>query len=248
MLGFEYLGRSRGAKTNAVRTAKANALRGVLVAAAAGLLLSGCGGGGPSVGDRFSQLFGGSGSGSTTQAQLVGTPPAPYGGGGSAGAPAGQGGPYQDCPGVAIREGASTLQVGLKPGTVTDNNELRYQGTISRNARDCTLFGGQVNARVGIQGRIIVGPAGAPPAVDVPIRVAVVQEGVQPRTVATKLYRTTVDLAGQDNVSFSFVAEDISFPVPPPEAAAAYVIYIGFDPEGARMPPPRQKGKGARTG
>lgn len=221
-------------------------LRGASLAAA-GLLLASCaggggGGGGLSVGDRFSQLFGGSSN--STQAQLVGTPPAPYGSNNSA---AGPGTPYQDCPGVAIREGASTLQIGLRPGPVADNNEVRYQGTIVRNARDCTQSGGQVNARVGIQGRIIVGPAGAPPAVDVPIRVAVVQEGVQPKTIATKLYRTTVDLGGQDNVPFSFVAEDMTFPTPSPETVASYVIYIGFDPEGARTPPPRQKGR-ARTG
>jgi hypothetical protein len=232
MLRFENPGRNRGRTAN------------VLLLTAASLFLAGCGGGGASVGDRFSQLFGSS-SGSTTQAQLVGTPPAPFGS--SGGAAGQQGGPYQDCPGVAIREGASTLQIGSKPGPVADNNEVRYQGTITRNARDCTLFGGQVNARVGIQGRIIVGPAGAPPSVDVPIRVAVVQEGVQPKTVATKLYRTQVDLAGQDNVAFSFVAEDVTFPTPSPETVASYVIYIGFDPEGARAAPPRQKGK-ARTG
>ena len=235
MLRFPYTGRSRGAK--------GNALRGALLSAAAALLLASCGSV-PSVGDRFSQLFGGSES--TTQAKLVGTPPTPFAG--SDGAAAGPGGTYQDCPGVAIRQGASTLQVGIKPGPVEDNNEVRYQGTITRNARDCTLFGGQVNARVGIQGRIIVGPAGAPASVDVPLRVAVVQEGVQPKTIATKLYRTTVDLAGRDNVAFSFVAEDMSFPVPPPEAAASYVIYIGFDPEGARQPPPRQRGRGQRMG
>ncbi|HET6221996.1 MAG TPA: hypothetical protein VFE11_07510 [Dongiaceae bacterium] len=233
MLRFKNTDRNRGRTAN------------VLLLTAAGLLLANCGGGGASlgVGDRFSQLFGGSGS-SNTQAQLVGTPPAPYG---SSGAAAPQGAPYQDCPGVAIREGASTLQIGTKPGPVSDNNEVRYQGTIVRNARDCTQFGGQVNVRVGVQGRIIVGPAGAPPAVDVPIRVAVVQEGVQPKTVATKLYRTQVDMAGQDNVAFSFVAEDMSFPTPSPETVASYVIYIGFDPDGARAPAPRQKGK-ARTG
>ena len=238
MLRLAYFGRVRGAK--------AGALRGGLLVTAAELLAN-CGGG-PSMGDRFSQLFGSSGSGPTTQAQLVGTPPAPFAGGGGGAAAAGPGGPYQDCPGVAIREGASTLQVGVRPGAVTDNNDVRYQGTISRNARDCTLFGGQVNVRVGIQGRIIVGPAGAPPAVDVPIRVAVVQEGVQPKTIATKLYRTTVDLAGQENVPFSFVAEDVTVPVPAPEVAPASVIYIGFDPEGARSQPSRPKGRGQRTG
>jgi hypothetical protein len=247
MLRRAYLGRVRGANAGVFKTGafKAGVLRG-LVATTAGLLLASCaGGGGSSMGDRFSQLFGSSGSGST-QAQLVGTPPTPFAGGDAA---VGPGGPYQDCPGVAIREGASTLQVGVRPGTVTDNNEVRYQGTISRNARDCTLFGGQVNVRVGIEGRIIVGPAGAPPAVDVPIRVAIVQEGVQPKTIATKLYRTTVDLGGKENVPFSFVAEDVAFPVPAPAVAQSYVIYIGFDPDGARsQPAPRQKGRAQRTG
>jgi hypothetical protein len=231
MLGFEYPSRWRGRRAN------------VWLLAAAGFALAGCGSV-SSVGDRFSQLFGSSGS-SNTQAQLVGTPPAPFAGGAAGSGP---GAPYQDCPGVAIREGASTLQVGLRPGPVADNNEVRYQGTITRNARDCTQFGGQVNARVGVQGRIIVGPAGAPPSVDVPIRVAVVQEGVQPKTVATKLYRTQVDLAGQDNVSFSFVAEDVAFPTPSPEVVSSYVIYIGFDPEGARAAPSRQKGRQPRAG
>jgi hypothetical protein len=54
-------------------------------------------------------------------------------------------------------------------------------------------------------------------------------------------------MAGQANVPFSFVAEDVSFPTPSPETVASYVIYIGFDPEGARAPAPRPKGK-ARTG
>lgn len=218
---------------------------------AASLLLAGCGGmggggGGPSMGDRFSQLFG-SGSPATSNAQLVGTPPKPFGGGNAAASGgAAQGAPFENCPGVAVREGASTLQVGTKGSTVADNNDLRYQGTIVRNARDCTVVGGgQVNARVGIQGRVIVGPAGAPPSVDIPLRVAVVQEGVQPKTVATKLYRTTVDLGGQDNVPFSFVAEDVTFPIPSPEAVDSYVIYIGFDPDGGRAPPQR-KGRAAR--
>lgn len=192
------------------------------------------------MGDRFTQLFG---SSSTSNAQLVGTPPPAFGGAG--GVP---GAAYADCPAVAIRDGASTLQVGTKGNSIGSNDELRYQGTIVRNARDCTVSAGQVNARVGIQGRIIVGPAGAPPSVEVPLRVAVVQEGVQPKIIASKLYRTTVDLGGQENVPFSFVAEDISYPAPSPGAASAYVVYIGFDPEGARAPAPNQRGKAARKG
>ena len=226
MLGFEYPSRWRGRRTN------------VWLLAAAGLALAGCGTV-SSVGDRFSQLFGSSGSSSNTQAQLVGTPPAPFAGGGASG----PGTPYQDCPGVAIREGASTLQIGLKPGPVADNNEVRYQGTITRNARDCTQFGGQVNVRVGVQGRIIVGPAGAPPAVDIPIRVAVVQEGVPPKLIFSRFYKTSVAMT-EGNVPFSFVAEDISYPAPRPDAQENYVFYIGFDPQGLSQRPAPAKKKG----
>ena len=63
---------------------------------------------------------------------------------------------------------------------------------ITRTARDCTLNNDQITARVGILGRVIAGPAGSPATVEVPLRVAVVQGGVQEKTIATKVYRTTV--------------------------------------------------------
>ena len=50
----------------------------------------------------------------------------------------------------------------------------------------------QITARIGIQGRVIAGPAGAPASVQVPLRVAVVQAGVGEKVIATKAYQTTV--------------------------------------------------------
>jgi hypothetical protein len=180
-----------------------------------------------SVGSRFSQIFG---SGSDSKAQLVGTPPDPA----AVVDPS--------CPVVAIREGTATYAIGAqgKPATGSD---LRFQGTLVSYARDCTRVGGQVNARIGVEGRVIVGPAGAPGAVDLPIRVALVQEGVQPKTIATKLYNTPVNLGESGNVPFSFVAEDFSYPIPAPGVADAYVFYIGFDPNGAKPERPVRKGK-----
>ena len=59
-----------------------------------------------------------------------------------------------------MRAGAATYAVGL-PGKEAAGMDLRYQATIGQTARDCTLSGGMVTARIGIQGRVIVGPAGA---------------------------------------------------------------------------------------
>ena len=77
--------------------------------------------------------------------------------------------------------------------------DLRFQGTIVSYARDCTRVAGQVNARIGVEGRVVVGPAGAPDNVTLPIRVAVVQEGLQPKTIMTRLYmRTPLRVAGYE--------------------------------------------------
>src|ERR1700679_3021917 len=108
------------------------------------------------------------------------------------------------CPPVRIRPGASTFAVGL-PGKPAAGSDLRYQATIARTARDCTQNGDQITARIGIQGRVISGPAGSPATVEVPIRVAVVLGGVQERTIATKVYRTTVSMSAAGNEPFSLV-------------------------------------------
>jgi hypothetical protein len=194
-------------------------LRGALALAVAGTLLSGCGGGmfgdssdpSPSIGDRFSQLFG-------SRSQAVGENPPP---------------PVDNelsCPPVRIRPGASTYAVGL-PGRPATGTDLRYQASITRTARDCTQNGDQITARIGIQGRVISGPAGSPATVEVPIRVAVVQGGVQERTVTTKVYRTTVSMSAAGNDPFSLVVEDIVYPAPSAATVDSYIFYIGFDPQ-----------------
>src|ERR1700760_3588246 len=88
----------------------------------------------------------------------------------------------QDCPLIDIRQGASTLKIGTT-GTVasgeSDDNgamALKYQGTFVRAARECALVGGQIVMKIGVQGRVIIGPAGGPGQVIIPLRIAIVQE------------------------------------------------------------------------
>ena len=187
--------------------------------AVVGVLLSGCGGGSmvstssdsdsPSIGDRFNQLFG-------RKSQAVGETTVADG-------------TELDCPVVKIRAGASTYAVAL-PGKQPTGSDLRYQATITRTARDCTRNGGQITARIGIEGRVIAGPAGTPATVEIPLRVAVVQGGVQERTIATKVYRTTVSMS-ETNVPYSLVGEDLVYSSPPGAPSDSYIFYIGFDPQ-----------------
>jgi hypothetical protein len=67
-----------------------------------------------------------------------------------------------------------------------------------------------------------------------------VQGGVQEKTIATKVYRTTVSMNDSGSVPFSLVAEDLVYPVPPGATGDSYIFYIGFDPQ-ALTPEPKAK-------
>jgi hypothetical protein len=203
-----------------------NRTRGMIAAVAAlGLISSAAHA--QSITDRFKSLFGGSSSPEPAAA--------------SPGAPAADDSDLT-CPAVSIRPGASTFSVGL-PGKPAAGADLRFQATITRTARECSSNAGQISARIGIQGRVIAGPAGAPTSVDVPMRVAVVQEGVTSKTIATKAFRTTVAMQPDGTVPFTLVAEGVDYPAPSGAAADQYVFYIGFDPQALGPEPKAAKKK-----
>jgi hypothetical protein len=149
-----------------------------------------------------------------------------------------------DCPTMDIRQGAATYSVAA-PGQEVNATNLRYQASIGKAARECSVLGATMTIKVGVQGRVLLGPAGGAGQVDVPIRLALVHEGVQPRTLWTKLYRIPVTVPpGQTNVSFVHIEEDMTIPTPSAAEVDDYVVYVGFDPSGAKEPEKRvPKGK-----
>ena len=177
-----------------------------------------------SLSDRFKSLFGGKSD--DQQPPIVDNkPPAPD----------------INCPPVNIRAGASTFAVAA-PGKEAVGNDVRFQATITKTARECIKAGSDITAHIGIQGRVIVGPAGAPASVEVPLRVAVVQGGVSEKVIATKAYRPNVEVSEQNNVPFSLVVDDLVYPEPQGADGDKYIFYIGFDPQ-AVAPEPKKAGK-----
>lgn len=142
------------------------------------------------------------------------------------------------CPKVEVRGGAAAWQV-------TDKNDgaLRYQATIARFSRECRFTSPDMTMRIGIQGRVLMGAKGTGGLVNVPIRVAVVEEGPVPKPVWTRLYVVPVTIGAEVmQVDFSMVAEEPSFPRPPAATLERYVVYLGFDSQAAEVaekPKPR---------
>ena len=89
--------------------------------------------------------------------------------------------------------------------------------------------------KIGVQGRVVLGPQGNPGQVDVPLRIAIVHEGVQPKTLVTKMEKISVTIPPDGgNVPFTHIEEGMNFPMPRGNEIDSYVVYIGFDPAGLR--------------
>lgn len=150
------------------------------------------------------------------------------------------------CPEVTVRPGTSTLQIGKGGAGEVAAMDLRYQGSLVRFSRECKPSGNLMTMKLGIEGRLIVGPAGGPGQIEVPIRFAVVQEGPSPKTVLSKLVRIPVTIGSNPTVDFTHIDSDVAFPMPRPVTTLEqYVIYVGFDPTALaparHQPAPRRK-------
>ena len=146
--------------------------------------------------------------------------------------------PDINCPFIDIRQGAATLTIPPPPPDGgNDAMSLKYQGIFVRAARDCKLVGNQVMMRVGVEGRIIVGPAGGPGQVEVPLRIAVVDSPTAgSKLIVTRLIRIPVTLGPNDgSTMFTHVEEGLAFPMPSAAELDRYIVYIGFDPVGAEQ-------------
>jgi hypothetical protein len=148
-----------------------------------------------------------------------------------------------DCPSVAVRQGAATLAI-TEPGAEAGPMTTRYQVSLGQMARECAALGGVMTMKVGVEGRVLLGPAGGPGQVDIPLRMAVVHEGPAPKTVLSKFYKLAVAIPpGQTGVPFVHVEQDLSFPMPRGDALDSYIVYVGFDPMSLNTKPERKPTK-----
>ncbi len=152
--------------------------------------------------------------------------------------------PDVECPFIDIREGASTLTV--RTGGDNPAMSLKYQGTFVRAARQCALVNGQMVMKVGVEGRVILGPQGTPGQITVPLRIAIVDESPgQSKTILTKLILIPVTAASlDDNPAFTHVEDGLAFPMPPSGELGNYIVYIGFDPIAAQAQQRHERSRG----
>ena len=131
------------------------------------------------------------------------------------------------CPAVQIRQGTQgvTRYAGGRDG---ESAGVRHQFSIIRTARDCRFVDGTLFLRIGVAGRVVLGPAGAPGSFSEPMRFVVARGGIEPVYSETQTAQVTVP-GGATSAEFDLVDSDIRIEVRPDETVNNFQIFVGFD-------------------
>lgn len=137
------------------------------------------------------------------------------------------------CPPVQIRVGTEALVVHER-GREDDPAYIRYQGSISRTARECRVLGPEtLSIKVGIAGRLTVGPKGGTGTATLPLRIAVVKQSGSV-VMHSQVVNVPVTISGPPySADFTQVVENVTLQLGPGDRDL--VVYVGFD-EGAPKP------------
>jgi len=132
------------------------------------------------------------------------------------------------CPAVSILDGTSAYRVGGHDGS---NESVSYQASVVQFARECRVEGNTLYMRVGVEGRLLLGPQGKPGTFSIPVRIAVKDGDHAAYSSATRVSVTVP--AGDDQASFSHVQDGIALPIDARDPGDRYQVLVGFDPSGA---------------
>ena len=149
------------------------------------------------------------------------------------------------CPEVLILEGTAASQDYA--GTPPSSANLRHQYSLTDTARECTLDGDKLAIKIGVAGRVLLGPAGSPGSFNVPVRMAVLSAHNN-EPITSKLYHAPVTVpAGETQADFTIVSEPLHVPFIQDHAEDDYSIKVGIDEgTGADKDKDKPANKGAK--
>ena len=136
----------------------------------------------------------------------------------------------KSCPEVEVLDGGAALRVGGATGS-----SVRHQFSMSEVARECQLAGGQLSIKVGVEGQVLIGPAGGANAFSAPVRVAIRKESDQ-SIVASRVYRVAATVpSGGAQAPFQLVTEPLTVPLVSELAGDDYSVLVQFGGAGAEQ-------------
>jgi hypothetical protein len=146
------------------------------------------------------------------------------------------------CPEVIVLEGTTASRAYA--GTPPSSANLKYQYALTDTARECSAEGKDLAIKIGVAGRVLLGPAGNAGNFAVPVRMAVLgKRDNQP--ILSKLYHAAVTLApGQTQADFTIISEPLRVPFIQDHTDEDYTIRVGIDEGPAAEKPEGKNTKG----
>ena len=134
-----------------------------------------------------------------------------------------------ECPAIDVFEGGSAIRNEA-------GGAVRSQISIGQTARECRVDGDVIRFRIGVQGRALLGQAGAPGTFGVAMRFSVRRGD---KVLATRVQRTSVTIpSGDTQAAFALVEEGLSAPR---DAINEIELVVGFDRGGAAAKPVKKR-------
>lgn len=131
-----------------------------------------------------------------------------------------------ECPEIKVRPGSEALFYYGK-GKVGDPRSLNYQAVIEKQSRNCVVSNGLITVKMGVVGRLLLGPSGNQTSVNLPLRFAVEREGV---AVFSERYEIPVAITPPNQAEeFVKVVENVDIPY---LGGERITIWVGFDTKG----------------
>lgn len=131
-----------------------------------------------------------------------------------------------ECPPIKVREGGEAL-FKYANNSKPNPRELNWQAVIDKQSRNCIVSNGKISVKMGVVGRVLLGPAGSIDAADLPIRFAIERDGT---AVFSEKYQVPVQIAGgAQYADFVKVVENVDIPY---LGGETITIWVGFDPRG----------------
>ncbi len=127
-----------------------------------------------------------------------------------------------DCPDIEVTEGGATARVG---GPASE--AVRYQFAIADVARECDPQGAQFALKIGVAGRLLIGPAGSPGAYSTTLHVQVTRD-IDGKVLYTKTFPVAANTNGAVQTPFRIVVDPIVLPLTRARLDQDYSVAIGL--------------------
>ena len=134
-----------------------------------------------------------------------------------------------ECPPIKVRPGAEAIYY-YGNGQLGNPRDLQYQAVIDKQSRNCVVSNGLITVKMGVVGRLMLGPSGTQQSVNLPLRFAVERGDNSP--LFSELYQIPVSVTPPAQASdFVKVVDNVQIPY---VAGDQITIWVGFDSSGKK--------------